>query len=104
MFCDVFFGISAMERAGTGLSDALSLCTDAGGSSLFAFPPGAERFVGKLFRPGASAGSAAVSIDRRPVGTYTLNTLVFSALPKCITKLNIDGGWADLKSKVALTE
>ncbi|WP_299631768.1 SIR2 family protein [uncultured Roseobacter sp.] len=102
--CDVFFGISAMERAGTGLSDALSLCTDAGGSSLFAFPPGAERFVGKLFRPGASAGSAAVSIDKRPIGTYTLNTLVFSALPQCITKLNIDGGWADLKSKAALTE
>src|SRR3546814_7158032 len=33
--CDIFFGISAMERAGTGLIDACQLMTECGGNSAF---------------------------------------------------------------------
>ncbi|TWB08430.1 hypothetical protein FBZ99_11916 [Rhizobium sp. ERR 1071] len=99
--CDVFFGISAMERAGTGLSDTLDLCFEAGGSASFAFPPGEDGFLSKLFRPGASAGSASVSIDTRPVGTYTINSLMFSALPETITRLKIKEG-VDLRRDVPL--
>lgn len=101
--CDVFFGISAMERAGTGLSDARDLCFDAGGTASFAFPPGGDSFVAKLFRPGASAGSSSVSIDTRPVGTYTINSLMFTALPETITRLKIKDG-ADLGREVPLHE
>lgn len=102
--CDVFFGISAMERAGTGLTDARALCTEAGGDAVFAFPPGNTGFVGKLLRPNASAGSSSVSIDNRPVGTYTINALVFSALPESITRLKVTGGYRDLEKNVPLHE
>lgn len=102
--CDVFFGINAMERAGTGLSDAKDLCSQLGGTASFAFPPGNTGFEAKLFRPGASAGSASVSIDTRPVGTYTINSLMFTALPESITRLKVKGGWQDLERLVPLEE
>lgn len=102
--CDVFFGISAMERAGTGLSDARALCAETGGDAVFAFPPGNTGFVGKLLRPNASAGSDSVSIDNRPVGTYTINALIFSALPENITRLQVAGSYRDLEKHVPLHE
>ncbi|QBK29777.1 SIR2 family protein [Roseitalea porphyridii] len=102
--CDVFFGISAMERAGTGLSDAMDLSTQAGGAAHFAFPPGNTGFVARILRPGASAGSASIAIDTRPVGTYTINSLMFTALPETVTRLKINGGWRDLESHVPLEQ
>lgn len=102
--CDVFFGISAMERAGTGLSDARDLSTKAGGAARFAFPPGNLGFVAKILRPSTSAGSASISIDTRPVGTYTINSLMFAALPENITLLKVNGGWNDLEKQVPLED
>jgi hypothetical protein len=71
--CDVFFGISAMERAGTGLTDTRELAEQLGGTAIFAYPPGQDCFAAELFRLEASAGSATVARDTRPVGTYVLN-------------------------------
>jgi len=42
--CDVFFGISAMERAGTGLTDAYELAAELGGAATFAYSHGPASF------------------------------------------------------------
>ncbi len=100
--CDVFFGMSAMERSGTGLVDAVDLSRQQGGAATFAFPPEQDLFVGELFRPEASAGSSHIAKDTRPVGTYLINVLPFVSMPQTVTHLKINGGWRELEEKVAL--
>jgi hypothetical protein len=102
--CDIFFGISAMERAGTGLSDAGDLTRKQGGAATFAYPPGRAEFVAELFRPEASAGSASIARDTRPVGTYLINMLPFAAMPQSVTWLRVKATWADLEAKTPLHE
>lgn len=100
--CDVFFGINAMERAGTGLTDARDLTQRLGGGASFAYPPGRDSFAAALYRPEASAGSSAVARDTRPVGTYVLNLLPFASLPQHLVRIEIDGGWEALNKHVPL--
>jgi hypothetical protein len=103
--CDVFFGISAMERAGTGLTDTRELALEIGGGATFAYPPGEDRFTAELFRIGASAGSPSVARDNRPVGTYVLNLLPFAATPQCLVHMPIKASsWSELEQKVPLDE
>jgi hypothetical protein len=103
--CDVFFGISAMERAGTGLTDARELAEQQGGSASFAYPPGRDCFEAELFRLAASAGSATVARDTRPVGTYVLNLLPFGSIPQELTRISLNvAGWDELERKVALDD
>ncbi|MGA0532582.1 SIR2 family protein [Hansschlegelia sp. KR7-227] len=83
--CDIFFGMNAMERAGTGLTDAVELAVEQGGSAAFAYPPGQDSFVARLFQPGSSAGSATVARDTRPVGSYVINLLPFASTPRSLT-------------------
>ncbi|MFG3592164.1 SIR2 family protein [Bradyrhizobium sp. RDI18] len=103
--CDVFFGISAMERAGTGLTDTCELAAEIGGAATFAYPPGEDSFSAELFRIEASAGSTTVARDTRPVGTYVLNLLSFASTPQNLTHIPIEvTGWSELERKVPLEE
>jgi len=103
--CDVFFGINAMERAGTGLTDTRELATESGGAATFAYPPGEDSFIAEVFRVNASAGSANVGRDTRPVGTYVLNLLPFAATPPGLTHIKVKvASWAELERQVPLDE
>jgi hypothetical protein len=103
--CDVFFGISAMERAGTGLTDTREMAEQHGGAAKFAYPPGQDCFAAELFRLEASAGSTRVARDTRPVGTYVLNLLPLVSIPQTLTHVSLDvSGWSDLERKVPLTD
>jgi hypothetical protein len=103
--CDVFFGMNAMERAGTGLTDARELAEQLGGAAAFAYPPGLDSFAAELFRLEASAGSSTVAKDTRPVGTYVLNTLPFASVPQALTHIAIDfDSYDKLKRVVPLHE
>jgi hypothetical protein len=103
--CDVFFGISAMERAGTGLTDARELAEQQGGTAVFAYPPGQDGFAAELFRLSSSAGSATVARDTRPVGTYVINLLPFASVPGGLTHISLNvAGWAELQAKVPLED
>jgi len=102
--CDIFFGMSAMERAGTGLVDIAELSRSNSGDAQFAFPPGTERFEATLYRPGSSAGSDVVAKSTAPIGTYTVNMMVLSGLPESVQVLQIAGGWEALNKHVDLSE
>ncbi|MEI9421213.1 hypothetical protein O7A70_08545 [Mesorhizobium sp. Cs1299R1N1] len=103
--CDIFFGMSAMERAGTGLTDTCELASELGGAASFAYPPGEDSFVAELFRVEASAGSASVARDHRPVGTYVLNLLPFVATPQYLTHIPLAARrWDELEKKVPFDE
>ncbi len=88
--CDIFFGISAMERAGTGLIDVGKLMQAGGGGSAFYHNATESRFKAVVSQPMASAGSHTVARSDVPTGLYVLNVLPFSAVPEnvSIVKLN----------------
>ena len=103
--CDVFFGISAMERAGTGLTDTRELAEQQGGTATFAYPPGQDCFAAEIFRLEASAGSATVARDTRPVGTYVLNLLPFASIPRALTHISLNvASWDELQRRVPLDD
>lgn len=103
--CDVFFGMNAMERAGTGLTDTFELAGEHGGTALFAYPPGEDRFVAELHRLEASAGSDDVARDNRALGTYTLNFLAFGATPKTLTHISVKAtSFTELGRSASLSE
>ena len=103
--CDVFFGISAMERAGTGLTDTRELAEQQGGAATFAYPPGEDSFAAELYRLEPSAGSATIARDTRPVGTYVLNLLAFASIPQSLTHISLDvSSWKELEENVPLNE
>jgi hypothetical protein len=89
--CDIFFGISAMERAGTGLIDVGELMLAAGGGSAFYHNPAEARFKAIIAQPMASAGTRGVARSDVPTGLYVLNVLPFSAIPEhvSIVRLNV---------------
>lgn len=83
--CDVFFGISAMERAGTGLIDVRQLMVESGGASAFYHRKDGSRFEARITQPLASAGSRTVARSSVPTGVYVLNSLPFSVLPETLS-------------------
>lgn len=83
--CDIFFGISAMERAGTGLIDVGELMLKGGGASAFYHSPADARFKAIVAQPMASAGSRSVARSDVPTGLYVLNVLPFSAVPEKVS-------------------
>ena len=103
--CDVFFGISAMERAGTGLTDTRDLAQQQGGTATFAYPPGKDTFAAEIYRLEASAGSATIARDTRPVGTYVLNVLPFASTPALMTHIALGvASWKELEQRAPLHE
>jgi hypothetical protein len=83
--CDIFFGMSAMERAGTGLIDVGELMLGCGGASAFYHYRKESRFEARVTQPQASAGSRAIARSPVPTGLYVLNALPFTALPENVS-------------------
>jgi hypothetical protein len=83
--CDIFFGISAMERAGTGLIDVGELMLAGGGGSAFYHNPAEARFKAIITQPMASAGSRGIARSDVPTGLYVLNVLPFSVIPEYVS-------------------
>lgn len=89
--CDVFFGIRAMEREGTGLIDVEELTRESGGEASFRNDAKSGQFVARISQPTSSAGSKTVARDSRPLGVYVLNALPFAALPSHISVVGLTG-------------
>jgi hypothetical protein len=85
--CDIFFGISAMERAGTGLMDVNQLMMESGGAS--AFYNFANKLEARIAPPQASAGSRSVARSDVPTGIYILNSLPFSVIPENVSIIRL---------------
>ena len=88
--CDIFFGISAMERAGTGLMDVDQLMFESGGSSAFFHSDLEARFRAVAAQPQSSAGSRSVARSDVPTGIYVINVLPFSAVPNAVSVLALN--------------
>jgi hypothetical protein len=87
--CDIFFGIRAMERAGTGLVDVTKLMTESSGTSEFFHNATEQAFTAVVSQAASSAGSRLVAHSCRPTGIYVLNVLPFSALPTEISVVRL---------------
>lgn len=87
--CDIFFGISAMERAGTGLMDVGQLMLTSGGKSAFYDSPVESRFTAVVAQARASAGSQSIARSDVPTGLYMLNVLPFAVVPEHISILRL---------------
>jgi hypothetical protein len=83
--CDVFFGIRAMEREGTGLADVEAMARDLGGEATFVHEAQSGSFVASILQPKASAGSKTTARDNRPAGIYVFNILPFISLPERVS-------------------
>jgi hypothetical protein len=102
--CDVFFGMSVMERAGTGLSDVLSFAREGDGTALFSVPPGSDDFRAEIYQPRASGRSSLVARDTRPIGTYIINLMPFASLPAMVSRVTVSGTLEAIARVVPLNE
>ena len=102
--CDIFFGISAMERAGTGLIDVGELMLAGGGGSAFYHNAAEARFKAIIAQPMASAGSRGVARSDVPTGLYVLNVLPFSAIPENVSIVRLTVPWRDRPRTIDLRE
>lgn len=87
--CDIFFGISAMERAGTGLIDVAQLMAETGGGSAFYHRSKPGSFEARVSQPQSSAGSRTVARSDVPTGIYILNYLPFTVVPDTISVVQL---------------
>jgi hypothetical protein len=102
--CDIFFGISAMERAGTGLIDVGNLMLAGGGGSAFYHNAAESRFKAIVTQPMASAGSRGVARSDVPTGLYVLNVLPFSVIPENVSIVRLTVPWRDRPRTIDLRE
>ncbi len=102
--CDVFYGLSKMERAGTGLSDVVKCSREIDGDAVFLVPPGNEGFRAELYQPQSSGDGVAVARRSRPIGTYVLNVLPFACLPSSVTRVKVAGRLPEIAKLVPLDE
>lgn len=91
--CDIFFGIRAMERAGTGLVDVEHMLADRGGETEFTHDAQGERFTAVVMQPAASAGSKSVARDERPTEVFVLNFIPFVSIPDTVSVVKLTGSW-----------
>jgi DNA-binding PadR family transcriptional regulator len=102
--CDIFFGISAMERAGTGLIDVGKLMVAGGGGSAFYHNAADARFKAIITQPMASAGSPGVARSDVPTGLYVLNVLPFSVIPESVSIVRLTVPWRDRPHTIDLRD
>ena len=102
--CDIFFGISAMERAGTGLIDVGQLMLASGGGSAFYHSPVESRFRAVVAQPQASAGSRIIARSNVPTGLYVLNVLPFTIIPEKVSILRLTQPLRERPSTIDLSE
>lgn len=91
--CDVFFGLHAMERQGTGLCDVEQMATASGGDVSFTNDLQNRAFVARLSQPVPSAGSKTIARSLRPTGIYVLNALPFVSLPDVVSVARLRVPW-----------
>lgn len=86
--CDIFFGINAMERAGTGLMDVAQLMTESGGTASFYHQAHEFRFRACINQPPPSGSSRTVA---KSVSTdiYLLNVLPYSVVPETVNVVRL---------------
>lgn len=102
--CDIFYGMSVMERAGTGLSDVVKFAKEGNGAAIFRLPPGSDAFRAEIFQPEVSGKAARIACDTRPIGTYVLNHLPFAALPSAVTRVPVCGTLENIAKETPLSE
>lgn len=102
--CDVFFGLSAMERAGTGLSDVRDFAKEGDGAAVFSVPPGTDSFRAEIYQPRASGRGALVARDTRPIGTYIINLLPLTSLPPTVSRVGVTGTTEQISRRVPLQD
>jgi hypothetical protein len=102
--CDIFFGISAMERAGTGLIDVGQLMQASGGASAFYHSDVESRFRAVVAQPHSSAGSRIVARSSVPTGLYVLNALPFTVIPDKVTIIRLKQSLRERPQSVDLSE
>lgn len=102
--CDVFFGIRAMERAGTGLSDVEAMSRERGGDAVFSTDKASGQFTARVKQPMQSAGSTSISRDPRHTGVYLINVLPFASVPEFVTILPLLRGFRELPAGARLLD
>jgi hypothetical protein len=102
--CDIFFGMSAMERAGTGLIDVGRLMVESGGGSAFYNLDADARFEAKLAPPQASAGSRGIARSEVPTGMYILNAMPFSVVPDVLSIVQLKMPWRERPRNLDFSE
>jgi hypothetical protein len=102
--CDIFFGMRAMERAGTGLTDVEELQEAHGGEARFTHQVKGAGFSARLLQPVASSGSRDVARDARPTEVYVLNFIPFLSLPDMVTVVRLARPWKQRPITLALEE
>lgn len=102
--CDIFYGLSSMERAGTGLSDVRNYAREGDGSAVFSVPPGSDSFRAEIYQPKASGKGSLVARDMRPIGTYILNLMPFTSLPASVSRVTVKGKLEEISRRVPLHE
>ncbi|WP_102961228.1 hypothetical protein [Mangrovicella endophytica] len=102
--CDIFFGIRAMERAGTGLVDVEHMLADHGGETEFTNDMQGERFTAVVKQPAASAGSKLVARDERPTEVYVLNFIPFISIPDTVSVVKLAGSWGARPTHLPIDE
>lgn len=100
--CDVFFGMQAMEREGTGLCDVEHMATAGGGDATFTNDLQNRAFVVRVTQPPSSAGSRTVARSTRPTGLYVLNVLPFTSLPERLSVVGLCVSWPRRPKGLAL--
>jgi len=102
--CDVFFGIQAMEREGTGLTDVEVMAREIGGDATFATDSETKSFVAQIYQPASSAGSKTIARDDRPTGVYIFNVLPFASLPDEVSIVRLRVAFRERPRELALDE
>jgi len=102
--CDIFFGLRAMERAGTGLVDVNKLMIEAGGESAFFHNQQEGTFSAIVRQAATTAGSKLVAHSTHPTGVYVLNLLPVVSLPTHVTIVRLTARFWDCTSSVDLAD
>jgi hypothetical protein len=102
--CDIFFGLRAMERAGTGLIDVNKLMIEAGGDSAFFHNQQEGTFSAIVRQAASTAGSMLVAYSTHPTGVYVLNLLPVVSLPIHVSIVRLTARFWDSTASIALED
>lgn len=102
--CDIFYGLKAMERAGTGLADVTKLMIEYGGDSEFFQNQNEATFSAVVKQAPFTAGSRLVAHSTHPTGVYVLNLLPMVSLPTHVSIVALKTSFKDRPATVALED
>lgn len=102
--CDIFYGLRAMERAGTGLVDVTKLMIEAGGDSAFFHNQHEGAFSAIVRQAASTAGAKLVAHSTHPTGVYVLNLLPIVSLPAQVSVVRLTTGFWNSTASVQLED